>query len=209
VAILYTQVQVNAAQLRAQVAMYEISQSIENGFYYLGSSVYQTYKDLQYDIYTLFNVIGNEEQFVTFSSTPSTYETEFYELVGALINKTKQFDVYGQFGGNVNPNAQIPGTVVNIINQGSVINETTIPFTNQTTITLSSYVANYSLRYGKTPLVCQIYVDNGSDPAYPDFGTSPAIDYVVNGDPTSGYSSVTWTYGAATTGFIMLAGVQQ
>lgn len=121
-AILYTQAQVNTAQLRAQVAMYEISQSIENGFYYLYSPVYQTYKDLQYDIYTLFNVISNETSFVTYSSNPTTYESQFYELVGSLINKTKQFDVYGQFGGTTNPNYQPPaGTIINVTTTGATV----------------------------------------------------------------------------------------
>ena len=207
-AILYTQAQVFNAKLRAQVAMYDVSQAIENGFYYLGSSVYQTYKDLQYDIYILFDIISNEEPFVTYNPSPTTYEYQFYELVGSLINKTKQFDVYGQFGGNTNPNAQIPDTTI-IINgtTGSVINTTQIPFVNQTTITLSNYVANYSTLYGKTPLVCQIYIDNGSNPAYPDFGTAPAIDFVVSGDPSSGFADVTWGYGVATTGYILLSGV--
>lgn len=121
-AILYTRAQVNAAQLRAQVAMYEISQAIENGFYYFYNPVYQTYKALQYDIYTLFTTINNESTYVTYASTPSIYEYNFYELVGSLINKTKQFDVYGQFGGSVNPNYQPPaGTVINTPSVGSNI----------------------------------------------------------------------------------------
>ncbi len=111
-AILYTQAQVDNAKLRAQVAMYDISRSIENGFYYLGSSVYQTYKDLQYDIYILLDIISNEEPFVTFNPSPTTYETSFYELVGSMINKTKQFDVYGVFGGSTNPNYQPPTNTI-------------------------------------------------------------------------------------------------
>lgn len=114
-AILYTEAQVENAQLRAQIAMYEISQNIENGFYYMYSPVYQTYKTLQYDIYILFNIIGNENQFVTYNSTPTTYEYSFYELVGSMINKIKQFDVYGQFGGTVNPNYQPPSGEIIII----------------------------------------------------------------------------------------------
>lgn len=208
-AILYTQAQVNNAQLRAQVAMYIISQNIENGFYYLGSPVYQTYKTLQYSIYVLFNIIGNEEQFVTFNPNPTPYEYSFYELVGSLINKTKQFDVYGLFGGNTNPNYQPPnGTIINVINQGSIVNETIIPFTAQTTIELAYYNTTYAQRFGSTPLVCQIYVDNGSDPAYPDTETAPAILHVINGDPSSGLLSITWTYPEITTGYILLSGVE-
>lgn len=119
-AILYTEAQVENAQLRAQIAMYEISQNIENGFYYMYSPVYQTYKTLQYDIYILFNIIGNENPYVTYNSTPSTYEYQFYELVGSLINKTKQFDVLGQFGGDVNPNYQPPAGTVVVVNEDFV-----------------------------------------------------------------------------------------
>ena len=116
--ILYTQAQVTNAQLRAQVAMYLISQQIENGFYYFYNPVYQTYKALQYDIYTLFNVIGNENGFISYSPTPTSYEMKFYDLVGSLINKIKQFDVYGAFGGSQNPNYQPPAGTVIIINPG-------------------------------------------------------------------------------------------
>jgi len=110
-------------------------------------------------------------------------------------------------GGSINPNAQGGSTIINATINGSVINTTTIPFTNQTTITLANYVINYSVMYGKTPLVCQIYVDNGSNPAYPDFGTAPSIDFVVSGDPSSGFADVTWDYGLPTTGYILLSGV--
>lgn len=206
-AILYTPPQVNSALLRAQVGMYLISQNIENGFNYLYSPVYQTYKALQYDIYILWNIITNENPFVTYSSTPTPHETSFYELVGSLINKTKQFDVYGQFNGNVSPYYQPPaGTVIKITTTGSIINSTQIPFTAQTTIVLT-YTSALIALYGKTPLVCQIYVDNGSNPASPDFGTAPIIDFVVSGDPTSGFASVTWGYGVPTTGYIYLSGV--
>lgn len=117
-AILYTEAQVENAQLRALVAMYEISQKIQNGFYYFYSPIYKTYKTLQYDIYTLYDVISHENPYVTYNPTPTTYESQFYELVGSLINKTKQFDVFGQFGGAVNPNYQ-SATVPVVINDTS------------------------------------------------------------------------------------------
>lgn len=104
------------------------------------------------------------------------------------------------------PDAQVPSIV--IITEGSTVNTTTIPFTDQTTITLADYVNTYSVMYGRTPLICQIYVDNGSNPASPDFGTAPVINFVISGDPTSGYADVTWGYGVPTTGYILLSGVQ-
>lgn len=109
--------------------------------------------------------------------------------------------------GNINPNAQGGGTVINTINTGDTINTIQIPFTNQTSVTLANYVSSYSALYGKTPLVCQLYVDNGSNPASPDFGTAPQINFVVSGDPTSGYADVLWDFGLPTTGYILLSGV--
>lgn len=114
-AILYTEAQVENALLRAMVAMYEISETIQSGFYYMYSPQYATYKTLQYDIYVLFTVIADENPYCTYSPNPSVYEAQFYQLVGSLINKTKQFDVFGQFGGTVNPNYQSNGSVTIVV----------------------------------------------------------------------------------------------
>ena len=116
---LYTQTDVNNVLLRAQVAMELTSQRIGSEFMYFNTQVYNTFKDLQYDIYTLFNVITNENPFVTYASTPSTYEGKFYKLVGALINKLRFVDNMGAFSGGINPNYQSPNITLSITSTGS------------------------------------------------------------------------------------------
>jgi hypothetical protein len=109
---LYTAGQVDDTLLRAQVAMYLISEEIGAKFYYLNVPVYNNYKDLQYDIYTLYQVIIEAKQFVTYNPVATLFEDDFYMLVGALINKIKQVDVYGAFGGTTNPNYQDPSGII-------------------------------------------------------------------------------------------------
>ncbi len=117
-AILYTEQEVENAQLRGLVSMYLISQKIQDGFYYFNNPIYTIYKNLQYDIYCLVTTIGNENAYVTYDANPTTYEAMFYSLVGALINKTKQFDVLGQMGGAINPYYQSPGNPIVIVDGG-------------------------------------------------------------------------------------------
>lgn len=132
-AILYTSEQVEKAQERAVIALVLISEKIQNGFYYFYSPVYNTYKDLQYDIYTLHNVIANENPYVTYNSTPTQYEYQFYELVGSMINKTKAFDAFGQYGGVQNPNYQSPDVTVIVQNPIGYIAWMDIPWASFST----------------------------------------------------------------------------
>lgn len=199
--ILYTQAQVTDAQLRAQVAMYEVSQSIENGFYYIYSPVYQTYKALQYDIYTLFNVIGNEVGFVSFDSTPTTYEFQFYDLVGSLINKTKQFDVFGQFGGVLNPNAQIPGQIIVTVPVVQNYNSGTIPFSTSGTFVLN--YSGYASLYGNNPTLAIYTIQGGIEQE--DEQTAPIITRTGAGI-NSPISTITLDYPIPTVGYILIGG---
>lgn len=132
-AILYTSEQVEKAQERAVIALVLISEKIQNGFYYFYSPIYNTYKDLQYDIYTLQNVIANENPYVTYNSTPTQYEYQFYELVGSMINKTKAFDAFGQYGGSQNPNYQSPGITVIVQNPVPYLSPMDIPWASFST----------------------------------------------------------------------------
>lgn len=207
--ILYTQAQVTNAQLRAQVAMYLISQSIENGFYYFGNPVYKTYKALQYDIYTLFNVIGNEGGFISYSSAPTAYEMNFYNLVGAMINKIKQFDVYGAFGGAVNPNAQIPNQTTVTISVLVGYNKNTIPFTTDSgspAFVLSSYNTTYKFLYGNNPDPLSIYLTPGGN-EFLDETTAPTIVRVNPSDINSDILSITWPFSTAQTGYVLIGGI--
>lgn len=202
-AILYTEAQVENALVRGMVAMYLISQTIQNGFYYMYSPIYRTYKDLQYDIYILTTTISDETPYVTYNPTPTTYETQFYELVGSLINKTKQFDVYGQFDGSVNPNFQPTGnTVINITNTVDV-NATKIPFTDATEIILSDFQSTYAPLYGDNATV-SIWVANGDGTYSQDNGTAPTITFL--GGDIRFPDTYTWGYGVPTTGYIQISG---
>ncbi len=114
----------------------------------------------------------------------------------------------GQYaGGAIDPNAQNPGTVISVINTGSKINSTIYPFVNQTTISLLSYQSGYYPLYGNKPYL-QIFVADGVGGFTPDYGTAPDYTYVVPNDATSGIVSVTWGYGIATTGYVLVSGVQ-
>lgn len=114
----------------------------------------------------------------------------------------------GQYaGGNIDPNAQNPGTIINVTNTGSKINSNIYPFTNQTTISLLSYQSVYYALYGNNPYV-QIFVADGVGGFNPDYGTAPDYTYVVSNDATSGIASIGWVYGVATSGYVLVSGVQ-
>lgn len=113
---LYTQSQVQIALQRASVALLLISQKIASQFMYLQPYLYNTYKDLQYDIYNLYTTVNDELPYQQFTATPNTYEQSYYALVGAMIEKTKTVDVFGAYDGASNINYQAPGTTVNIVN---------------------------------------------------------------------------------------------
>lgn len=115
---LYTQAQVDTALQRGLVALLLISQKIQSGFLYLYSGQYQTYKDLQYDIYCLYTSVNNEQGFVEYGLSPNSYELSFYGLVGALIKKTKTVDVGGAYDGSINPNYQAPNIIIEIVEGG-------------------------------------------------------------------------------------------
>lgn len=120
VANLYTQSQVQAAIIRAQVGLLLISQKIASQFLYLNSYQYNLYKNIQYDLFCLLNTVDNELQYVDFNESPSAYEVSYYDLVGAMIEKTKYVDVAGKYGGALNPNYQpVFGVGVIIIPQYS------------------------------------------------------------------------------------------
>jgi len=114
----------------------------------------------------------------------------------------------GQYaGGSIDPNAQNPGVIIDVTTTGSIVNSDTFPFTNQTTVALLSYQTAYYSRFGNTPYV-QIFVADGLGGFTPDNGTAPDYVYATPGNPTSGIVSITWGYPIATTGYILISGVQ-
>ena len=193
-AILYTQSQVNNALLRGQVAMYVISENIEDGFMYFYPQQYALYKALQYDIYTLFNVVYNESSFVTYASMPTLYEYMFYEVVGSLINKTKQVDVFGEFGGTTNSNYQAPGTIIVVPTPPGIFAiEFSIPAG-------STWPFPYPYTQSTQPDVTYLIPDgsggltgNGTSRMYYDLiGGVMRIYGNNNGNPTPGFNETTY-----------------
>lgn len=112
---IYTQAQVLNALQRGLVALLLISQKIQAEFIFFNSSRYITYKNIQYDIFCLYTTVNNENSYISYSSLPNVYEEKFYLLVGALIKKTKTVDVFGAYGGSLNPNYQAPNTIIEVI----------------------------------------------------------------------------------------------
>lgn len=112
---LYTQAQVQQSLQRGLVSLLLISQKIQSDFLFFNTSLYNTYKNLQYDIYQIYTAVNNEQGFINYGELPNPYEENFYQLVGALVNKTKTIDVFGAYGGSLNPNYQAPNIIIEII----------------------------------------------------------------------------------------------
>jgi len=82
---------------RAERSLLIISERIRDNFLYLYNPEYGYFKDLQYDIYTLFKTIGQEINY-----TP--YDSDFYPLVNVLISKCEMVDAYNSQYNTINPN---------------------------------------------------------------------------------------------------------
>lgn len=123
---IYTASDVQLAITRAQVALLLISQRISSQFLYFAPVQYSHYKQLQYDIYCLFVTLTAEYDYMDFSAVPDTYEQDYYGLVGAMIEKTKQVDVFGAYNGSTNPYYQPPDGDVIIVNPVNFIPPTVI-----------------------------------------------------------------------------------
>jgi len=178
---LYSQAQVNSTLTRALKCMFVISDYIEQGFWYFDSQEYTNIKDQQYDIYTLWTCISQQEPFINFAVENDT----FNQLIGWLISKLSQYDTFGAFGDNqVNPNYQGSGIVIDVeggevipdiitdIFQGVTPVVITVPytgFTNPTVLFRDSSGNNY------TPVN---YQDTGTDVVVtsPDDGTGHSAD---------------------------------
>jgi hypothetical protein len=200
---IYTLAQVQSALLRAQVAMLLISQNISKKFYYLNTWQYDLYKRLQYDIYCLFSTITNETGFISFNAIPDQYEQQYYSLVGAMIEKTKTVDVYGAYGGSLNPNYQSPSQTVIAIPVIAGFNSGVIGFT-----TNGPFVLNYSglaSLYGNNPSLAVYTIQGGIEQE--DEQTAPIIARTGAGTG-SPISTITLDYppGVDVTGYILISG---
>lgn len=203
---IYTHTQVQEALQRGLVALLLISQKIQSDFLFLYNQQYITYKDLQYDTYAIYNAVNNEQDYIGYTSTPNTYELNFYGLVGALIKFTKTVDVFGKYDGSLNPNIQSPGTTIVTIpvllgyNSDKLAFETT---GDSPQLILANYDVLYASLYGNNPILA-IYDNQGQ--YIVDEQTPPIIEYLDN-DPSKKILSITWDYGVATSGYIQISGV--
>src|SRR4051812_12741976 len=116
-ATLYTKQNIDDALIRAQIALYITSKTIEDEYLYLYNFRLRKYKELQYDIYILFRVLSSEQQFVSYSPVTSLWELAYYDMVSKLVKLTKQVDTSGLFGTYINPYFQSTTGIV-ITNSG-------------------------------------------------------------------------------------------
>lgn len=205
---LYTAAQVQNALLRGQVAILLISQRIQSQFLYFNPPQYNTFKDLQYDIYCLWAVCTQEFSYVDFVDVPDTYVYQYFELVGALIEKTKQVDVFGAYGGATNPNYVPPagGTVV-VINPSGALNfvkSNNIPF-NTDHVILANWQTLYAPLYGQNPSI-EIFTDQGGVDQK-DTQSAPIYNYATPGNESTLLQSIEWTYFGTTDGYYTISGV--
>ena len=112
----------------------------------------------------------------------------------------------GTFGaGTINPNAQNPGTIINVTTVTQAIgNATRIPFSGVLTTSLSNFQSTYALIYGSDAVVSVWVTTDNYATATQDEGTPPTI--VNLGGDINKPDSYTWTWGIPTTGYIQING---
>lgn len=107
---------------------------------------------------------------------------------------------------STDPNAQVPGGNIIVINNGgSTVQSAIIPFVTDI-VTLANYQTAYKPTFGNGAVI-SIWTLNGNGIGYSeDTGTVPSKTFVDN-DPTKDLLTVTWTYPLVTTGYIQILGV--
>lgn len=114
----------------------------------------------------------------------------------------------------IDPNYHIPGSIINIVTPVSVFNESGPIYFNLTVspyvLTISNWQTNYYPLYGDKPALLMIVtVDNSSgQPVWTqDTATVPTYSFVGN-DPGQHTTDITWTFGAPTSGYILIGGLK-
>jgi hypothetical protein len=139
----------------------------------------------------------------------------FWSLNMEDYSSVPSVDIYNQllvigsswFGGIAfDPNAQLPG---NTIILGGVESDFTqserIPFTANTTLTISNWPTNYWPTYGDNPEI-QVFTLDSEDGQYKeDTNTVPTYVYPGN-DFTQRLDSIVWTWPIVTTGYYVISG---
>ncbi len=204
--MIYTQAQVTSTLQRALNVLLLISQKIENGFYYLYSAKYNEYKHQQYDVYILFKVINKEQSYVGFGDyPPSTYEANFYALVGKLIWLCSNYDLF-QSGQTISPGYQPPSGGGGFVIENVFVNSMRIPFSTDgnTPVTLSNFQSVYASVFGDYAEVTIWITQDNYATSQQDTGTTPIITNL--GSDINRPDTYTWVYPNPTVGYIQISG---
>jgi hypothetical protein len=114
-------------------------------------------------------------------------------------------------GGAINPNAQSPGIIIEIIDSSNYNQSDKIFFGPAFTYVISNYNSLYYPLYGNNPDIFLVTVDT-TDPLNPvwqqDTATVPIFGYLTPNDATTPLVSITWTWGASTSGYIIISGLK-
>lgn len=112
----------------------------------------------------------------------------------------------GSYGpGTLNPNAQNPGTVIEVINSSDFTTSSAF-FFDGTTIQILNYAAALYPTYGKYPIIT-IYTGDNTNGFQLDSQTDPIPTYPGN-DATQVPLFFTWTYLTETKGFYTISGLK-
>lgn len=134
------------------------------------------------------------------------YNLGDYGSTNFLIAYSCLENFVGTFGaGTLNPNAQNPGTIVNVTTvitaQGNFIR---IPFNGVSIVSLSNFQSVYAPIYGDDAIVTIWVTFDSFATMQQDTGTVPTI--VNLGGDINKPDSYTWTYGIPTTGYVQING---
>lgn len=112
----------------------------------------------------------------------------------------------GNYGaGTIDPNAQNPGTTINVTTVVQAqANYTRIEFVGVDTVSLSNFQATYALIYGDNAIVEVFVTTDNYATMQQDTGTVPTI--VNLGGDINKPDSYTWAWGIPTTGYIQITG---
>lgn len=110
----------------------------------------------------------------------------------------------GQFGaGAIDPNAQNPGTTINITNVVA-FNQAKLTFSNVTSFTLANYNTVYAPFYGNNPILAVVL-----DSLFGDYQDIPVYTYATPGDSSSAITAITYTFAESVSGYLSISGPQQ
>lgn len=110
----------------------------------------------------------------------------------------------GQYGaGAIDPNAQNPGTTINVNNLVN-FNQTKIVFSNVTSLTLSNYNTVYAPFYGNDPILGIVL-----DTEFGDFQYIPVYTYAIPGNASSAITAITYNFVTAVSGYLSISGPGQ